>query len=69
MQVGQLTIPGFTYPVRELYLEDIFEMTGYVVGRKSRWVPLFDFVCVPWCGRWPSDSPSALAQHRFFMHA
>ena len=34
--VGMVTIPGFTYPVREYYLEDIFEMTGHVIGRKSR---------------------------------
>ncbi len=34
--VGMLTIPGFTYPVRELYLEDILERTGHVIGRSSR---------------------------------
>ena len=35
--VGMLTIPGFTYPVRELYLEDILERTGHVIGRGSRY--------------------------------
>ena len=30
------TIPGFTYPVLEKYLEDVFEMTGYTVSRNSR---------------------------------
>ena len=34
--VGMLTIPGFTYPVREFYLEDILEMTGHIIGRGSR---------------------------------
>ena len=34
--VGMLTIPGFTYPVREFYLEDILERTGHVIGRGSR---------------------------------
>lgn len=34
--VCQLTIPGFTYPVREFYLEDILEMTGHTVARTSR---------------------------------
>jgi ATP-dependent RNA helicase DHX57 len=38
LSVGQLTIPGFTYPVREFYLEDAFEMTGYTVGSTSRCV-------------------------------
>ncbi|GAX74060.1 hypothetical protein CEUSTIGMA_g1510.t1 [Chlamydomonas eustigma] len=36
-QVGMLTIPGFTYPVREFYLEDILERTGHVVGRSSKY--------------------------------
>jgi len=31
-----LTIPGFTYPVREFYLEDVLEMTGHIIGRGSR---------------------------------
>jgi ATP-dependent RNA helicase DHX57 len=32
-----MTIPGFTFPVRELYLEDALELTGYKVGRNSRY--------------------------------
>lgn len=32
-----MSIPGFTFPVRELYLEDAFELTGYRVGRNSRY--------------------------------
>ena len=28
---------GFTYPVREYFLEDVFEMTGYLVGKTSKW--------------------------------
>lgn len=32
-----MNIPGFTFPVRELYLEDVFELTGYRVGRNSRY--------------------------------
>lgn len=36
LSVGQLTIPGFTYPVLEQYLEDIFETISFVVGKGSR---------------------------------
>lgn len=32
-----MNIPGFTFPVREMYLEDVFELTGYRVGRNSRY--------------------------------
>lgn len=32
-----MNIPGFTFPVRELYLEDALELTGYRVGRNSRY--------------------------------
>ena len=32
-----LTIPGFTHPVRDLFLEDVLEATGFAVGRGSRW--------------------------------
>ena len=32
-----VTIPGFTHPVRDLFLEDVFELTGYRVGAKSRY--------------------------------
>ncbi|KAL3690222.1 hypothetical protein R1sor_016531 [Riccia sorocarpa] len=30
-------IPGFTYPVQELYLEDALDLTGYKIGRNSRY--------------------------------
>ena len=30
-------VPGFTHPVRELFLEDVVELTGFVVGKGSRW--------------------------------
>lgn len=32
-----MTIPGFTFPVRELYLEDALELTGYKVGCNSHY--------------------------------
>jgi len=32
-----LTIPGFTHPVRDLFLEDVLEATGFAVSRGSRW--------------------------------
>jgi hypothetical protein len=35
--VSALTIPGFTHPVRELWLEDILAATGFRVGPGSRW--------------------------------
>ncbi|GIL66003.1 hypothetical protein Vafri_19646 [Volvox africanus] len=35
--VGTMTIPGFTFPVREFYLEDVFELTGHVVGQSSKY--------------------------------
>ncbi len=35
--VGSITIPGFTYPVREFYLEDAFELTGHVIGRDNKY--------------------------------
>ncbi|CAK9194202.1 unnamed protein product [Sphagnum troendelagicum] len=31
------TIPGFRFPVRELYLEDALELTGYKVGCNSHY--------------------------------
>lgn len=37
LTVGMLTIPGFTYPVREFYLEDILERTGHSIGKGSRY--------------------------------
>lgn len=35
--VTKLSIPGFTHPVKDLYLEDCLEMTGFVVGKSSKW--------------------------------
>jgi len=35
--VGCATIPGFTHPVREMYLEDVLQATGYMVGKDSRY--------------------------------
>jgi ATP-dependent RNA helicase DHX57 len=32
-----LTIPGFTHPVTDLFLEDVLEATGFVVGKSSKW--------------------------------
>ncbi|KAG6550205.1 hypothetical protein Mapa_008165 [Marchantia paleacea] len=32
-----VSIPGFTYPVQELYLEDALDLTGYKIGRNSRY--------------------------------
>jgi hypothetical protein len=34
--VGALAIPGRTFPVRDLYLEDALEATGFAIGRASR---------------------------------
>lgn len=34
--VALLTIPGFTYPVRDLFLEDVLQLTAFEVGRNSR---------------------------------
>ena len=32
-----LTIPGFTHPVADFYLEDVFERTGFLIGKASRY--------------------------------
>jgi ATP-dependent RNA helicase DHX57 len=32
-----ISIPGFTHPVKDFFLEDVVEMTGYQVGRSSKW--------------------------------
>lgn len=32
-----IAIPGFTYPVQDLFLEDVLESTGFVVGKSSKW--------------------------------
>jgi hypothetical protein len=37
LSVGLLTIPGFTHPVRQLWLEDALAHTRTVIGRASRW--------------------------------
>eukprot|EP00850_Spirogloea_muscicola_P006660 SM000032S12044 [mRNA] locus=s32:111779:119402:- [translate_table: standard] len=31
-----VTIPGFTHPVQELFLDDALELTGFTIGRSSR---------------------------------
>ena len=35
-RVGLVSIPGFTHPVAEYYLEDALERTGFLIGRNSR---------------------------------
>jgi ATP-dependent RNA helicase DHX57 len=32
-----LTIPGFTHPVTDLFLDDVLQMTGFAVGKASKW--------------------------------
>jgi ATP-dependent RNA helicase DHX57 len=32
-----ISIPGFTHPVRDCFLEDVLELTGYQVGKTSKW--------------------------------
>lgn len=34
-KIAIVNIPGFTFPVQELYLEDVLEHTGYMIGRNS----------------------------------
>lgn len=36
LNAATLTIPGFMHPVRDLYLEDALEATGFTIGRNSR---------------------------------
>lgn len=36
-----LSIPGLTYPVRDLHLEDVLERTSFVIGRGSKCVCSF----------------------------
>ena len=31
-----VSIPGFTHPVQDLYLEDVLEQTGFQIGRGSK---------------------------------
>ncbi|GFH25552.1 uncharacterized protein HaLaN_23535, partial [Haematococcus lacustris] len=42
--VATLTIPGFTYPVREMYLEDVLELTGHVDEEQINYEGLADLV-------------------------
>eukprot|EP00883_Tetradesmus_obliquus_P006330 jgi/Sobl393_1/16814/SZX72388.1 len=37
LAVGLLSIPGFTHPVRQMWLEDALQATGIVVGKQSRY--------------------------------
>eukprot|EP00878_Enallax_costatus_P012006 GHUV01012535.1.p1 GENE.GHUV01012535.1~~GHUV01012535.1.p1 ORF type:complete len:538 (+),score=178.81 GHUV01012535.1:448-2061(+) len=37
LSVGLLSIPGFTHPVRQLWLEDALQATGTVIGKQSRY--------------------------------
>ena len=32
-----ISIPGFTHPVRDYFLEDVVEMTDYQIGKTSKW--------------------------------
>jgi ATP-dependent RNA helicase DHX57 len=32
-----LLIPGFTHPVAQYFLHDVLEVTGYAIGKASRW--------------------------------
>lgn len=34
-EISIVNIPGFTFPVQEVYLEDVLEHTGYKIGRNS----------------------------------
>lgn len=36
LDVSLLSIPGFTHPVRQLWLEDALQHTGLVIGKQSR---------------------------------
>lgn len=36
LSVGLLSIPGFTHPVQQLWLEDALQATGIVVGKQSK---------------------------------
>eukprot|EP00879_Flechtneria_rotunda_P019881 GHRR01020897.1.p1 GENE.GHRR01020897.1~~GHRR01020897.1.p1 ORF type:complete len:959 (+),score=404.55 GHRR01020897.1:326-3202(+) len=37
LSAGMLSIPGFTHPVRQLWLEDALQHTGIVIGKQSRY--------------------------------
>jgi len=32
-----ISIPGFTHPVQDFFLEDVLEETGYLIGKTSKW--------------------------------
>ncbi|CAL8471800.1 g11342 [Coccomyxa elongata] len=32
-----VTIPGFTHPVQDFFLEDVLERTNFIIGRGSKW--------------------------------
>jgi hypothetical protein len=32
-----LLIPGFTHPVAQYFLHNVLELTGYAIGKASRW--------------------------------
>ena len=32
-----ISIPGFTHPVQDFFLEDVLEATGYLIGKTSKW--------------------------------
>jgi ATP-dependent RNA helicase DHX57 len=36
LAVGLLSIPGFTHPVRQFWLEDALQQTGTVIGKASK---------------------------------
>jgi ATP-dependent RNA helicase DHX57 len=36
LAVSLLSIPGFTHPVRQLWLEDALQQTGVVIGKTSK---------------------------------
>jgi len=36
LRVELLSIPGFTHPVRQLWLEDALQQTGVVIGKTSK---------------------------------
>ena len=37
VETSKITIPGFTHPVKEYYLEDVFQETRFLVGQKSKY--------------------------------
>ena len=37
VKTSKITIPGFTHPVKEYYLEDVFNETSFLIGQKSKY--------------------------------